>query len=92
MTEEQIKSLQSTGGEHLAATEKKYKPFLFHYFLQQRTTTTNIPFLNSILGNNLPELWAAISDPEVKGSRIDFVLDNAGFELYCDCVFGAYSA
>lgn len=25
MTEEQIKSLQSTGGEHLAATEKKYE-------------------------------------------------------------------
>ena len=24
MTEEQIKSLQSTGGDHLAATEKKY--------------------------------------------------------------------
>ncbi|KAF8586991.1 DUF89-domain-containing protein [Ramaria rubella] len=66
MTEEQIKSLQSTGGEHLAATEK------------------------NILGNNLPELWEAVSNPAVKGGRIDFVLDNAGFELYCDCVFADY--
>jgi len=66
MSEEQIKSLQSTGGEHLAATEK------------------------NILGNNLPELWETISNPKVKGGRIDFVLDNAGFELYCDCVFADY--
>ncbi|KAF8478797.1 DUF89-domain-containing protein [Gautieria morchelliformis] len=66
VSEEQIRSLQSTGGDHLAATEK------------------------NILGNNLPELWATISDPEVKGGRIDFVLDNAGFELYCDCVFADY--
>ncbi len=62
MTEDQIKVLQSTGGEHLAATEK------------------------NILGNDLGHLW----DHVVKksGGRIDFVLDNAGFELYCDCVYG----
>ncbi|KIJ53819.1 hypothetical protein M422DRAFT_154437 [Sphaerobolus stellatus SS14] len=66
MTEEQIKSLQSTGGEHLASAEK------------------------NILGNHLPQLWETISDPNVKGGRVDFVLDNAGFELYCDCVFADY--
>ena len=67
MTEDQIKSLQSTGGEHLAATEK------------------------NILGNHLGQLWEAVKDLRDKtGGRIDFVLDNAGFELYCDCVYGPY--
>jgi hypothetical protein len=68
MTEEQIKSLQSTGGEHLAATEK------------------------NILGNHLHQLWDAVKDLRDKtGGRIDFVLDNAGFELYCDCVYGSFN-
>jgi len=67
MTEDQIKSLQSTGGDHLAATEK------------------------NILGNHLNQLWEAVKDLRDKtGGRIDFVLDNAGFELYCDCVYGLY--
>ncbi|TFY82008.1 hypothetical protein EWM64_g2009 [Hericium alpestre] len=58
MTEEQIKSLQSTGGDHLAATEK------------------------NILGNHLPQLWETVKELRDKtGGRIDFVLDNAGFEL-----------
>ncbi|KAG6813212.1 hypothetical protein H0H92_013099 [Tricholoma furcatifolium] len=62
MTEEQIKSLQSTGGDHLAATEK------------------------NILGNHLNRLWDTVKELREKtGGRIDFVLDNAGFELYCDC-------
>lgn len=66
MTEEQIKSLQSTGGDHLAATEK------------------------NILGNHLNELWTSVKSLREKtGGRVDFVLDNAGFELYCDCVYGA---
>ena len=67
MTEEQIKSLQSTGGEALAATEK------------------------NILGNHLNRLWEVVKDMKTmtNGGRIDFVLDNAGFELYCDCVYGA---
>ena len=67
MTEEQIKSLQSTGGDHLASTEK------------------------NILGNHLNHLWDAVKELRDKtGGRIDFVLDNAGFELYCDCVYGSY--
>lgn len=61
MTEEDIKKLQSTGGEHLAATEK------------------------NILGNNLHNLADYVLN--LKGGRIDFVLDNAGFELYCDLVY-----
>ncbi|KAG6879571.1 hypothetical protein C0992_001398 [Termitomyces sp. T32_za158] len=56
--EEQIKSLQSTGGDHLAATEK------------------------NILGNHLNRLWETVKELREKtGGRIDFVLDNAGFEL-----------
>ncbi|KAK0521196.1 Hairy/enhancer-of-split with YRPW motif protein 2 [Tilletia horrida] len=61
MTEEDIKKLQSTGGEHLAATEK------------------------NILGNHLERIWQLVS--KMKNGRIDFVLDNAGFELYCDLVY-----
>ena len=66
MTEEQIKSLQSTGGEALAATEK------------------------NILGNHLTRLWDIVKEMKTmrNGGRVDFVLDNAGFELYCDCVYG----
>ncbi|CAD6889901.1 unnamed protein product [Tilletia controversa] len=61
MTEEDIKKLQSTGGEHLAATEK------------------------NILGNHLEKIWELCS--KMKNGRIDFILDNAGFELYCDLVY-----
>ena len=66
MTEEQIRSLQSTGGEDLAATEQ------------------------NILGNDLERLWNTVKSLRNKKGprRIDFVLDNAGFELYCDCVYG----
>ncbi|KAL0576714.1 Hairy/enhancer-of-split with YRPW motif protein 2 [Marasmius crinis-equi] len=67
MTEDQIKALQSTGGDHLAATEK------------------------NILGNHLPKLWETVKELRGKtGGRIDFVLDNAGFELYCDCVYADF--
>ncbi len=62
MSEEDIKKLQSTGGDHLAATEK------------------------NILGNHLEELWGTVKS--LKGGRVDFILDNAGFELYCDMVYG----
>lgn len=65
MTEDDIKKLQSTGGDHLAATEK------------------------NILGNHLPRIWEHVKELRGKtGGRIDFILDNAGFELYCDCVYG----
>ncbi|KAF9514992.1 hypothetical protein BS47DRAFT_818971 [Hydnum rufescens UP504] len=64
MTEEDIKKLQSTGGEHLAATEK------------------------NILGNDLEGVWEVVKS--LKGGRMDFVLDNAGFELYCDLVYADY--
>lgn len=67
MTEEDIKKLQSTGGDHLAATEQ------------------------NILGNDLSKTWEYVSSDKFgssgKGGRMDFVLDNAGFELYCDCVY-----
>ncbi|BGP51558.1 Hairy/enhancer-of-split with YRPW motif protein 2 [Rhodotorula kratochvilovae] len=67
MTEEDIKRLQSTGGDHLAATEQ------------------------NILGNDLAKIWEYVSSSRFgtkeKGGRLDFVLDNAGFELYCDCVY-----
>ncbi|TFK19981.1 DUF89-domain-containing protein [Coprinopsis marcescibilis] len=69
MTEEQIRSLQSTGGEHLAATEQ------------------------NILGNEMERLWETVKqvrDKKPAGGRIDFVLDNAGFELYCDCVYADF--
>jgi hypothetical protein len=69
MTEEQIKSLQSTGGDHLASTE------------------------GNILGNDLPQLWDTVKALKATGGgRVDFVLDNAGFELYCDFIYGKSSA
>jgi hypothetical protein len=65
MTEEQIKTLQATGCEQLAQTEK------------------------NILDNNLPQLWETVKGFKTQGGgRIDFILDNAGFELYCDFVYG----
>ncbi|KAG8936226.1 hypothetical protein FRC02_003926 [Tulasnella sp. 418] len=64
MTEEDIKKLQSTGGDHLAAT------------------------IQNILGNDLPELWNVVKD--LNNARVDFVLDNAGFELFCDCVYADF--
>lgn len=46
----------------------------------------------SIIGNQLDKLWEIVSKmksdkkPEYK-ARIDFVLDNAGFELFCDLIY-----
>lgn len=62
MNEDDIKKLQSTGGEHLAATEK------------------------NILGNDLNRVWEIVSSWP-NGGRVDFVLDNGGFELFTDLVY-----
>ncbi|GAA6039332.1 hypothetical protein JCM8097_002801 [Rhodosporidiobolus ruineniae] len=70
MTEEDIKKLQSTGGDHLAATEQ------------------------NILGNDLNKVWEYMSSSKFgsaeKGGRLDIVMDNAGFELFCDCVYADF--
>ncbi|KAF6766709.1 DUF89 domain-containing protein [Ephemerocybe angulata] len=69
MTEDQIRSLQSTGGEHLAATEQ------------------------NILGNDMERIWEtvkSIRETKADHRRIDFVLDNAGFELYCDFIYADF--
>ena len=43
----------------------------------------------NILDNNLPALWETVKMLKGQGGgRIDFILDNAGFELYCDFVYG----
>lgn len=65
MSEDDIKNLQSTGGDHLAATEK------------------------NILSNDLPKVWDLLSSKK-KGCRIDIVMDNAGFELFCDMIYADF--
>ena len=84
MTEEQIKSLQSTGGEALAATEKNilgnHIENLWDLVKKLKGKETLVSLGNDELVNRAEKR---------KGGRIDFVLDNAGFELYCDCVYGA---
>lgn len=70
MTEDQIRSLQSTGGDHLASTEV------------------------NILGNDMGRIWETVKTirKTKEHRRIDFVLDNAGFELYCDFVYGTHAS
>ena len=67
MTEEDIKRLQASGSESLAASEK------------------------NIIGNHLEKVWQYVSSDKFggskKGGRFDFVMDNAGFELYSDLVY-----
>lgn len=67
MTEEDIKRLQASGSESLAASEK------------------------NIIGNHLDKVWDYVSSPtfggDKKGGRFDFVMDNAGFELFSDGLY-----
>ncbi|KAF9785558.1 hypothetical protein BJ322DRAFT_839372 [Thelephora terrestris] len=45
----------------------------------------------NILDNSLPLLWDTVKSlKDQGGGRIDFVLDNAGFELYCDFVYADF--
>ncbi|EAU83809.2 DUF89 domain-containing protein [Coprinopsis cinerea okayama7 len=45
----------------------------------------------NILGNHMHRLWEIMVETREKtGGRVDFVLDNAGFELYCDCVYADF--
>ncbi|TIA99975.1 hypothetical protein E3P94_01884 [Wallemia ichthyophaga] len=41
-----------------------------------------------IIKNDIPRLWQYISTK--RGGRIDFVLDNAGYELYTDLILADY--
>lgn len=67
MSEDDIKRLQASGSEQLAASEK------------------------NILGNDLGKVWDLVTSPgfggDKKGGRFDFVMDNAGFELFSDLVY-----
>jgi hypothetical protein len=47
----------------------------------------------NILINNLPQVFALLKKAQAEGKkerRVDFVLDNAGFELYVDLVLAGY--
>ena len=40
--------------------------------------------LAHIISNQTEEIWQHLSDPDNTHARIDFILDNAGFELFTD--------
>lgn len=42
----------------------------------------------NILANDIEQVWEIVKD--LKGGRIDIVLDNAGFELFADLVLATY--
>ncbi|OLL27006.1 Protein-glutamate O-methyltransferase [Neolecta irregularis DAH-3] len=44
--------------------------------------------LENIISNHIDFVWVLISN--LHDGRIDFVLDNSGFELFCDIIFALY--
>lgn len=44
----------------------------------------------NILDNDLDEAWKQLTTTKDKVKRVDFVLDNAGFEVYTDLIFALF--
>ncbi|PSR71076.1 hypothetical protein PHLCEN_2v13045 [Hermanssonia centrifuga] len=94
MTEEQIKSLQSTGGEALAETEKNILGNHMHRLweivkdLREKKGQPNAVFDDEEIA--VSGAVNAKDHMKAPGGRVDFILDNAGFELYCDCVYADF--
>ncbi|KAJ9104410.1 hypothetical protein QFC20_004546 [Naganishia adeliensis] len=81
MSEEDIKKLQSTGGEHLAATEKN---ILGNHLenLTDYVTSLKGGRIDFVLGKR-----AVRREGDQSLITLDPPPDNAGFELYCDFVY-----
>ena len=56
-----------------------------HDDIQRLQARTKDEAADYILRDDLPLAWSVLS--HLQGGRVDFVLDNAGFELYTDLVF-----
>ena len=46
--------------------------------------------LRNVVDNDTDEVWQHLSQNEGKSSRMDIVLDNAGFELFTDILYATY--
>lgn len=77
MTEDDIKKLQSTGGEHLAATEKNILGNDLHKLADYVMTIKN-GRIDFILDN---------AGKSYEGTGSINHTDETGFELYCDLVY-----
>lgn len=96
MTEDDIKKLQSTGGDNLAATEKNilgnHLPQLWDLvtspnFAKGKSGGGRIDFGGSLSLASSPFFFFLFARADEVGSGVGTVLDNAGFELYCDLVY-----